>query len=44
LLRRPDLVVTPHIAFDSVEAIERILSTTVENIRAFQAGAAVNIV
>lgn len=38
LLRRPDMVITPHIAFDSVEAIERILETTAENIRAFQAG------
>lgn len=35
LLRRPDVIVTPHMAFYSREAIERILETTVDNIRAF---------
>jgi D-lactate dehydrogenase len=44
LLRRPDLVITPHMAFDSVEAVERILKTTIENIRAFQAGSPKNLV
>ncbi|HEY3333055.1 MAG TPA: hydroxyacid dehydrogenase [Capsulimonadaceae bacterium] len=44
LLRRPDMVITPHIAFDSTEAIERILATTVENIRAFRAGTPRNMV
>jgi D-lactate dehydrogenase len=39
LLRRRDMVVTPHIAYDSQEAVERILDTTAENIRAFIAGA-----
>ena len=38
LLRRPDVVVTPHMAFYSREAEERILETTVENIRAFFSG------
>jgi len=42
LLRRPDLVITPHIAFDSREAVERILDTTIANIKAFRAGAAQN--
>jgi D-lactate dehydrogenase len=44
LLRRPDMVITPHIAFDSTEAIERILMTTVENIKAFQAGTPINAI
>jgi D-lactate dehydrogenase len=38
LLRRDDLVLTPHIAFDSREAVERILDTTVANIKAFRNG------
>lgn len=38
LLQRPDLVITPHIAFDSVEAVKRILDTTIANIKAFRSG------
>jgi D-lactate dehydrogenase len=38
LLQRPDMVITPHIAFDSVEAVERILDTTIANIKAFRSG------
>ncbi len=38
LLQRSDLVITPHIAFDSVEAVERILDTTIANIQAFRSG------
>jgi D-lactate dehydrogenase len=38
LLRRENVVVTPHIAFNSTEALERILLTTVQNIRRFEAG------
>jgi len=38
LLRRSDLVITPHMAFDSKEAVERILTTTEENIVSFRAG------
>ena len=38
LLQRPDMVITPHIAFDSTEAVERILDTTVANIKAYRAG------
>jgi len=44
LLKRPDLIVTPHIAFDSREAMERILSTTIENIQALRAGSPINVV
>jgi D-lactate dehydrogenase len=42
LLRRTDLVVTPHIAFDSREASLRILDTTIANIQAFRADALQN--
>ena len=38
LLQRPDMVITPHIAFDSAEAVERILDTTVANIKAYREG------
>jgi len=38
LLQRSDMVITPHIAFDSAEAVERILDTTVVNIQAFRKG------
>ena len=36
LIDHPRVIITPHIAFDTREAIERILDTTVENIRALQ--------
>lgn len=35
ILRHPKVIVTPHNAFNSQEALERILSTTIENIHAF---------
>ncbi|WP_125206048.1 NAD(P)-dependent oxidoreductase [Capsulimonas corticalis] len=44
LLRRPDLIITPHIAFDSLEAIERLMITTVANIQAFRRGSPQNVV
>jgi D-lactate dehydrogenase len=34
----PNVVFTPHIAFFSKEALERIMQTTVDNIAAFKAG------
>lgn len=37
-LRRDNVVFTPHIGFYSVEALERILDTTVQNILAFSVG------
>ena len=36
LIDHPRVIITPHIAFDTREAIERILDTTVENISAFK--------
>lgn len=44
LLRRENVVITPHIAFNSQEALQRILDTTVENIQAFLAGTPRNVV
>lgn len=35
LIRRENIILTPHMAFDSQEAVERILDTTVENINSF---------
>jgi D-lactate dehydrogenase len=44
LLARPNVVFTPHVAFNSVEAVERMHAMTVENIRAFLAGKPINVV
>lgn len=44
LLARNNVVYTPHTGFNSREANERIFLTTVDNIRAFYAGAPLNIV
>ena len=38
LLRRPEVVLTPHVAFNSYEAIERLSTLTVENIRNYLEG------
>lgn len=35
LLRKENVIITPHIAFDSTEAVERILDTTVGNIKSY---------
>lgn len=42
ILNRPDVVFTPHVAFNSVEAVARINALTVANINAFLAGAPIN--
>jgi D-lactate dehydrogenase len=42
LISRPNVVFTPHVAFNSVEAIERINAMTVENIHAFLASKPLN--
>ncbi len=44
LLRREDVVVTPHIAFDSWEAMQRIIDTTLSNVRSFLDGNPQNVV
>ena len=44
LLRMRNVIITPHSAFNTREAVERILETTVDNIAAFAAGEPVNVV
>lgn len=44
LIARDNVIVTPHIAFNSQEAVERILDTTVENIKEYIRQRPVNIV
>ena len=44
LIHRDDVVFTPHIAFYSKEALERIINTTIENIQAFASGKSQNAV
>lgn len=44
LLHRDNVVITPHIGFDSREALQRILETTVTNITGFLNGAPQNLV
>lgn len=44
LMRMPNVLITPHNAFNSQEALVRILNTTIENIRGFLSGAPANIV
>jgi len=38
LMKRDDVVITPHIAFNSREAVQRILETTAENIIGYLEG------
>jgi len=38
LLELPNVIVTPHVAFDSIEAIHRILKTTIDNINSYLSG------
>lgn len=44
LITHPRVIVTPHLAFNTAEAIRRIVDATIENIRQFEAGAPTNIV
>ncbi len=44
LLERANIVFTPHVAFNSVESVEHMNATTVENIRAFVSGKPINLV
>ena len=43
LISRINVVFTPHVAFNSVEAVQRINETTVRNIEAFVAGEPINL-
>lgn len=44
LLKMQNVIVTPHIAYNTGEALDRILDTTVSNIKAWAEGKAQNIV
>ncbi|MBB3892961.1 D-lactate dehydrogenase [Phenylobacterium haematophilum] len=44
LLRFPNVLITPHIAYDTREAVGRIIDTSLANIEAFAQGAAQNVV
>jgi D-lactate dehydrogenase len=44
VLARTNVVFTPHVAFNSVEAVERLQQVTLENITAFAAGKPINLV
>lgn len=44
LLRLPNVVITPHSAFNTREAVHRIAATTLANIRAYLAGQPCNLV
>lgn len=44
LMRMPNVIITPHNAFNSIEAIERIVGTTLDNIKSFVGGVPVNVV
>ena len=44
LMRMPNVLMTPHNAFNSQEALERILNTTISNIKGFLEGKNVNVV
>ena len=44
LINHPRVIVTPHTAFNTTEAVERILNTTIENIKNFEAGSPTNVV
>ncbi len=44
LMKMPNVLVTPHNAFNSQEALVRILDTTIENILSFKKGEALNSV
>ena len=44
LIRMRNVIVTPHSAFNTREAVQRIIDTTVDNIEAFAAGAPIHLV
>lgn len=44
LIQMPNVIITPHNAFNSEEALQRILDTTIENIKSFISGTPQNLV
>ncbi|MGE0206465.1 MAG: NAD(P)-dependent oxidoreductase [Candidatus Babeliales bacterium] len=44
LIHHPRVIITPHIAFNSREAVERLIKTTIENIKGWHAGTPCNLI
>jgi D-lactate dehydrogenase len=44
LINHPNVIITPHNAFNSCEALMRILDTTIKNIKSFTQGNPINLV
>ena len=44
LINQPNVIITPHNAFNSNEALTRILDTTIENIKSFSGNKPINLV
>ena len=44
LMKMPNVLITPHNAFNTQEAMERILGTTLENVQGFVAGTPKNLI
>lgn len=44
LLKAPNLTITPHMAWATLEARRRLMAMTVENVKAYQQGAPINVV
>jgi D-lactate dehydrogenase len=44
MLKLPHVVITPHVAYDTEEAVHRIIAVTLRNIEAFAAGTPQNLV
>ena len=44
LIDMPNVIITPHNAFNTKEALQRILDATIENIQGFAAGKPVHLV
>ena len=44
LLERDDVIITPHNAFNSTEALQQIMQTTIDNIKGFMQGNPQNVV
>jgi D-lactate dehydrogenase len=44
LIKMPNVIITPHIAFFTKEALANIMNTTIENIKAFISGNPINLV
>lgn len=44
LTNAPNVLITPHVAYNTEDALHRLIDTTIENIRSFVAGRPINLV